>query len=250
MRQAYKNVKAILFDSGHTLNRPRTGHWFIPPRFYEYIDRSLLQPDSEQLRAAFRKANGYLMKNHLIKTEAEEFAQFREFYRMVLEECCYPCVNDGILDALANDTVYNDDKFVFFDDVEPVLKALGERYALGVVSDTWPSLERVFVNKGLRQYFSSFAMSSVHGQCKSDRTLFDIALKELDVKPYEAVFVDDAVSNLRMAKENGMIPVWIDRYEKEKGFARRLASKLHFALEMKGCPCSVASLQELADLLL
>ena len=33
------NVKAILFDSGRTLNVPRTGHWFITPNFMKIIDK-------------------------------------------------------------------------------------------------------------------------------------------------------------------------------------------------------------------
>lgn len=32
MNIEYEGIKAILFDSGHTLNRPKTNHWFIPPR--------------------------------------------------------------------------------------------------------------------------------------------------------------------------------------------------------------------------
>jgi putative hydrolase of the HAD superfamily len=40
-----------------------------------------------------------------------------------------------------------------FDDVESALMKLKEKYLLGVVSDTWPSLERVFTNKNLMQYF-------------------------------------------------------------------------------------------------
>lgn len=35
------NVKAILFDSGRTLNVPRTGHWFITPNFMKIIDRKI-----------------------------------------------------------------------------------------------------------------------------------------------------------------------------------------------------------------
>lgn len=34
------NVKAILFDSGRTLNVPRTGHWFITPDFIDIIGKT------------------------------------------------------------------------------------------------------------------------------------------------------------------------------------------------------------------
>ncbi len=32
-------IKAILFDSGRVLNMSSTGHWFIPPNFYKYVNK-------------------------------------------------------------------------------------------------------------------------------------------------------------------------------------------------------------------
>ncbi len=32
-------IKAILFDSGKVLNEPATGHWFITPNFWKYVDK-------------------------------------------------------------------------------------------------------------------------------------------------------------------------------------------------------------------
>ena len=84
---------------------------------------------------------------------------------------------------------------------------------LGVASDTWPSLERVFINKNLKQYFSTFIMSSVYGFYKAEKTLFKIAIEELNIKPKEAIFVDDSELNLVAAEEFGMIPILIDRYD-------------------------------------
>ena len=46
---------------------------------------------------------------------------------------------------LASDMVFNDDRYVFFPDVEPALAHLSESgMVLGILSDTWPSLEGVF----------------------------------------------------------------------------------------------------------
>ncbi len=35
-----KGIKAIIFDSGRTLNVPRTGQWFITPNFFNIIENS------------------------------------------------------------------------------------------------------------------------------------------------------------------------------------------------------------------
>ena len=137
---------------------------------------------------------------------------FKEFYGIVLKEINYPNINNKVIELLAKDNVYNDDKFLFFDDIDESLNALKDKYLLGVVSDTWPSLERVFINKDLRKYFSTFIMSSVYGSYKAEKILFKIAIEELGIKPEEAIFVDDSEANLKAAEEFGMMPILIDVY--------------------------------------
>lgn len=207
------NVKAILFDSGRTLNVPTTGHWFITPKFFNIINKSKLSCTEEQMGKAMEKACSHINKILFVKTEEQEFSMFKEFYEIVLREVNYSDIDNEIIELLAGDNVYNDEKFLFFDDVEPALIKLKEKYLLGVVSDTWPSLERVFINKNLRQYFSTFIMSSIYGSNKAEKNLFKIAIEELKIKPEEAVFIDDSESNLEAAEQFGMIPVLIDRYD-------------------------------------
>lgn len=209
------NVKAILFDSGRTLNVPRTGYWFITPNFIKIIKRSDFTCTEENVEKAINKACEHINKILLVKTEEEEFLMFKDFYKIVLKEINYPNISDEIIESLAKDNVFNDDKFLFFEDIEESLKTLKNKYLLGVVSDTWPSLERVFINKGLRKYFSTFIMSSIYGSNKAQKILFKIAIEELGVKAQEAIFVDDSESNLDAAKEFGMIPVLIDVYNSD-----------------------------------
>jgi putative hydrolase of the HAD superfamily len=206
------NVKAILFDSGRTLNVPRTGHWFITPNFMKIIEIEDFTYTNEDMNKAMRTACKHINKILLVKTEEEEYSMFKEFYEIVLREIKYPNINNEIIELLAKDNVYNDDKFLFFDDVEKSLNVLKDKYLLGVVSDTWPSLERVFINNGLRKYFSTFVMSSVYGSYKAEKILFKIAIEELGINPEEVIFVDDSESNLEAAEEFGMIPILIDVY--------------------------------------
>ena len=206
-------IKAILFDSGRTLNIPSTGHWFITPNFKYIVTNLKFIYTEKQLDNAMTKACEHINKILLVESEEHEFSMFKEFYEIVLREIKYPSINNDIIELLARDNVYNDEKFLFFDDVEPSLMKLKGKYLLGVVSDTWPSLERVFINKNLKQYFSTSIMSSVYGSYKAEKTLFKIAIEELNIKPQEAIFVDDSESNLVAAEEFGMIPILIDRYD-------------------------------------
>jgi putative hydrolase of the HAD superfamily len=216
MNQTYDKIKMILFDSGYTLNKPRTGHWFIPPGYQQIISPVNVNRNSMFFKLAMFKARKYLDKNHLIKTEEEEYQLFKSFYSMIFSSKRYSSVSADIIDMLARDLVFNDEKLEFFDQVENTLKVLSERYQIGILSDTWPSLERVFANKGLMKYFSCFIMSSVHGVCKSDGKLFQIALGELEYKPEEILFIDDSELNLRMAQKAGIIPVKACTYNGKK----------------------------------
>ena len=127
------NVKAILFDSGRTLNVPRTGHWFITPNFIKIIDREDFTFNYEEIDRAMNIASDHISKILLVKTEEEEYLMFKEFYEIVLREIKYPNITEEVIEALAKDNVFNDDKFFFFSDVEASLNTLKDKYLLGVV---------------------------------------------------------------------------------------------------------------------
>jgi putative hydrolase of the HAD superfamily len=211
-------VKAILFDSGRVLNHPRTGHWFIPPNFYNYVDKSLFEIiPSKSLKMAFQKSIEYLESKNLIITEIEELEHFNQFYRIFAHELPGIELGENEIKKIAEDTVFNDEKFFFYEDVFEVVPQLSKKYTLGVVSDTWPSLDRVFRNIGLRKYFSSFVMSSILGVVKPHELMFNTALTELDVKPEEAIFIDDSIRNLEGARRLGIQTILMLRDEEIDG---------------------------------
>lgn len=56
---------------------------------------------------------------------------------------------------------------------------------------------------GLANYFRGFVISGDVGVRKPDRAIFEYLVRQLDVKPYDAVFVDDQPKNLDTAAELG-----------------------------------------------
>lgn len=206
------NVKAILFDSGRVLNYPQTGNWFIPPKFFQYIDRTLFKSVNEQeLNRAFYKANNYLQKNHYIQTEQKELETFIELYTIIFKELADIEIDNDTIKAISEDTVYNDEKFIFYDDVFEYIPLFSKDYKLGIVSDTWPSLERVFRSNNLRNYFSTFIMSSKLGVWKPDKLMFNTALNELNMKPDEVLFIDDSIKNVEGAMKLGIQSILMNR---------------------------------------
>lgn len=210
------NIKAILFDSGNVLNYPKTGNWIIPPIFYDIIHENVLTSiKNEQLEDAFSKGFEYLGGNHLIKTETEEFELFTEFHNIIFNDHLKLNLSKADIDEITKDTVYNDEKYIFYDDVHKVIPELSKDYKIGLVSDTWPSQERVYINAGLRKYFSTFVMSALLGVRKPDELMFKTALAELDIRPEEAIFIDDSINNVKGAQKLGINTLLMVREEKK-----------------------------------
>lgn len=198
-------IKAVLFDSGRVLNRPVTGHWFITPNFFKFVDKNKFDKiKSSRVDYAFSKSLAYVNSHEIIKNENEEYECFFEFYDTL--SSCLPELELTYKDVvkITEDYVYNYDKYIFYDDAGKVINDLKHKYKLGVVSDAWPSLENVFRKAGLRDQFSSFVISSQIGTTKPDKKMYEKALEDLCIKPDEAVFIDDNINNCEGAEKIGI----------------------------------------------
>lgn len=207
MKQKINNsrIKAVLIDSGKVLNGPVTGHWFITPNFFSFIDENIFKTiDAKQRNAAFNKAGDYISKQSLIITEEEEFLYFYEYYKIFSNELPQLKLKDNQIRAIAEDLVYNYNKYQFYKDSIEVIPELSKKYKLAVVSDAWPSLENVFKRAGMREYFSSFIISSIKGITKPDELMYKAALEELGILPEEAIFIDDGIKNCDGAAKLGI----------------------------------------------
>ncbi|APC41259.1 hypothetical protein [Clostridium estertheticum] len=74
------------------------------------------------------KASVHINKILLVENEEQEFFMLKKFYGIALDEINYSKANNEIIELLARDNVYNDEKFLFFDDVESSLKKLKENF--------------------------------------------------------------------------------------------------------------------------
>ncbi|ADL53957.1 HAD-IA family hydrolase [Clostridium cellulovorans] len=202
----YNNkIKAILFDSGRVLNVPTTGHWFITNNFFTYVDKKKFDSIPTDIkRLAFYEAGKFIHTKKLILDEQEEYTYFLEYYKIFSR--CLPELGlaNNDIESITKDYVYNYNKYSFFEDVINVIPKLSESYKLAVISDAWPSLENVYKAAGLRDYFSSFVISSKKGVSKPNELMYKTALEELDVSPDEALFIDDNIKNCDGALKLGI----------------------------------------------
>ena len=201
--------KNLFFDVGSTLLYPKTKEWFIPPNYKKIlgdIDTNLFKENIDK--------NKFLLDERNINTEEQEFEMFSKFYYNVLKDFNYSNITTEIIQNLAYDCVYNDDKFVFYKEVKRELKKLAKIYDMYIISDAWPSTYRILKDYGIYNLFKNVYISSDLGYKKSDKTLFEIALE--NVSPNDSnYFIDDRFDLLQISEKYGFIPIIIDREDKE-----------------------------------
>ncbi len=190
------NIKAILFDSGRVLNKPTSGHWFITPNFWKFVDKEKFDKiDTKDITIAFQKADEYIVSQKLIKNKDEEYTHFIKFYEIFSSHLPQLNLGEEAIKAIAHDLVFNAEKYVFYDDALQVIPKFYEKYKLAIVSDAWPSLLDVYDKNKLTKYFSSIVISAILGTSKPNEEMYLTALQELNVEPCEAIFVDDSIKN-------------------------------------------------------
>ena len=212
-------IEAIAFDAGYTLLRPSQKDWFIPGKIFDFVDRGKWEAlDPAVYRRAYRAGYRYLDVIHdSVKTEKEEYFQFFGFFKAFSAQAPELGMDDAVCRALAWDHTYNDGKFIFYDDVKPALARLKQRYRLGVLSDTWPSLDRIYRNFGIRDLFEAFVLSCDVGVFKPDEKMFRTLIDSFALPAERILFVDDVVKNLDAARELGIRTVQILREPFRKG---------------------------------
>lgn len=203
-------IKSILFDSGKVLNRPLTGHWFISPNFFKYVNKEkFLSIEKERINNAFSSAQKYLFNEKLIKNREEELIHFSNFYKLFSENLPELQINN--IEDLAKDMVYNTSKYVFYEDVKEVIPRLKNKYKMAVVSDAWPSLENVFIDADMKKYFEIIVISTQIGTLKPDPRMYKTAIESLKVKNAEAIFIDDNINNCLGAERLGIKSILMSR---------------------------------------
>jgi FMN phosphatase YigB (HAD superfamily) len=111
-----------------------------------------------------------------------------------------------------------------FERNRPILKALSERYRLGIVSNFYGNLEAVCESAGLGSFFKVMVDSHCVGVEKPDPAIFRVALERLGATPEKTVFIGDSLRRDREgARRMGMRFIWIAPQDVQAGQSERLA---------------------------
>jgi len=231
-------IKTIALDYGNVLARPASGDWMLPKNLGEILglgNTMKFLKSVGKMKGLMEEGMAYLGGCHKLTTEEEEFAQFKEFYRIVFGGCGITKGLDGICEQMAQMTVYSSKNVLFFDDAVTGIEALRERYKVIVISDTWPSVKRTLTESGVYPLLDGLVISCDHGLVKKDGPrLFEVAMEQYGIEPAECLFVDDSAKNLEQAAGLGFHVALMDRDGKAEESAYYVVGDLAGVLARAG----------------
>ena len=200
--------KYIILDFGNVLVTPTTGDWNITPKFLELVDTSLI--DMDELKQSIYN-NRHFLGEKLI-TQDEEYDMFIRYYDSILKEIKYSKYNKELVEKIAYDRTYNNEKYTLCPNIIEELKYLKDKYKLIMLTDNWPCVIPYLKDNNLYDFFDEVYISSVYGCLKKEKIFFDYPIKDYNIKDGEALFIDDAEINLDAAKEKGLDVLCMNRY--------------------------------------
>lgn len=210
-------VKAVLFDFGDTLVKTKKGIYLeLLKSLHESLISSSINLSFDELKEAYFEVRE---REHEIIRKTLKEIDFRERILGTLSKSGYVFRLDDkiIIDACEAFFKPFIDTTTIVKSATRILKELKKRYKLGVVSDFLypPALRKMLQKFKLMEYFDVVIISSEVGWRKPHPAVFRIALKSLEVSPYETVFVGDSIKrDVMPAKKLGMRTILIDLHGK------------------------------------
>ena len=206
MLDILRDKKVIFFDVGYTLDMPASGDWMFTGMFLEAAGEKLKQRTETEIQRARDAGLRFLDNDHLIKTVEAEIKNFMDYYSIISDQLDLG-LSEKERDQIARDRACNMENYIPYPGITEVLGTLSKTHKLGIISDTWPSIEPQLEHIGVSQYLSFTTFSCFVGVFKPDKRIYLDALNKCGVPAEETVFIDDAVRNLDGAAALGITPI-------------------------------------------
>ena len=201
-------IKYLILDMGRVLVEPASGDWIVTNEFLKNVD--IKKINKYHLKESI-ESRRYLLNGKATNLE-EEYKMIMEFYKAIFKKINYNITNEKI-ENIVNNFVYDkdDSKYILYKNVKEDLEKLSRKYTILMLSDNWPCALNYLKKYKLDQYFTKIYISSIYGQRKQDKILFDYPINEFNIKENEALFIDDNEELLDIATQKGMLVLHMDR---------------------------------------
>lgn len=198
-------IKAVLFDLDDTL-------WPIAPVISraEIVLYDWLAVHAPAVANRFSIDSMRARRAELMATNPRYQVDLWSLRHAVLCEAMIASGED-VAKAEAAMAVFSDARNVvtLFDDVLPGLQRLGDKVALGSISNGFADLQAI----GLDGHFQVSIAAHRCGTAKPDPAIFVMACEALKIAPTEAVYVgDDLLLDVEGAQKAGLRAVWMNRF--------------------------------------
>ena len=213
------NLKYIIFDFGKVLGYPKSGKWFLTPKFMTILNDSKI--DIDKAKEVISK-NKYLVKDDLpIKTLEEEYNMFINFYSNILNELM---LDESLAKEIAYDKVYNNSEYSLYDDVKDILNKLNKNYKLIMLTSNFPSIIDYLKHEDIYYLFDKVYVSSICETSKNEEKFFDIVIKDYNIEENEAIFIDDFEDNLDIGIRKKLNVIMLDRENKKESKYKKISN--------------------------
>ena len=206
MHGMLKGKKAVFLDVGNTLEYTPSGDWMATLRFLREAGDKIRTVPKEVSNKAMADGYRHLLKYHGFGDEKLMTEQFGVFYRILSDEMGLG-LSDETIGEIVYDRMYNMDNYRLYPGVPEALEALSKEFKLGVISDTWTSLDDQLEKLDILKFFSFRTYSCDVGVFKPEKAIFDDALAKCGCEAGDVVFVDDNPKILKGAAALGITPV-------------------------------------------
>lgn len=109
-------------------------------------------------------------------------------------------------------------------DLLEFIRSLKPRYKIGLISNAWSGMRGYIVEKKFDDVFDTLIISAEVGAVKPEAQIYQLALKQVQVRADEAIFVDDFSENVDAARSLGMAAV---RFRDPAGAVKKIKSLLN-----------------------
>ena len=139
---------------------------------------------------------------------------WREWFQLLLVELTGVNNTERNAEILCREFVFYKIMKLYPETIEVLEYFTKKGLKIGVISDTFLSLELTLNLLGIREYFDSVTASSLVGVGKPDPRIFNHALAETGVSASESYFVDDTKPEADGARRLGFTSFHLDRDSK------------------------------------
>jgi putative hydrolase of the HAD superfamily len=204
-----KHYKHLFFDLDRTLwDFDKNSSETLAEAVYHFklIDKI---STIEQFIAQFNIHNNFVWEMYRQKKMNKETVRFERF-RLALEP--YGIADLSLINKLQAYYLNNAPlKKNLLDDCIDVLEYLSEKYSLYIISNGFYENQLLKMQSGrIEHYFKKIFTSDKLGHSKPDRKIFEHAIKSVNAKKTESLFIgDDPVNDIEGPKNFGIDQVWL-----------------------------------------